>query len=247
MTDHQTAGKTIELEITDFRSLDATQLMQMKLAGEDILECYRVLKKGGMNIVGEILRGQGTFYKLNHYPEGDVFDPESHSQYYYHSHRGQAEHGHFHTFLRSAGMTKNAKPVDYAGDASWPEGDDALSHLVAISMDKMGFPISFFTVNRWVTAESWYKAEDVIDMLPRFKIDHAYLSWPVNRWITAMICLFRPQIDALVMHRDLMIDGWREQYPDVDVFEDRRLEVTGEIEICVEDQLVEVVHALNNS
>lgn len=246
MTNHPHPGTTIELEITDFSLLEVEQLKKMKLAGEDILECYRVLKKGGMNIVGEILRGQGTFYKVNHYPKGDVFDPESHSQYYYHSHRNQSEHGHFHTFLRAGGMADYMCPVEYGGEASWPQGDRSLSHLVAISMDRLGFPISLFSVNRWVTAESWYKAEDVIDMLPRFKIDHAYLSWPVNRWITGMICLFQPQVEGLILHRDLMLEAWHNQYPEVDVFEDRRLEVTGEIDISVEDQLAEVLHALKH-
>ena len=170
-----------------------------------------------MNIVGEILRGQGTFYKMNHYPQGDVFDPESYSQYYYHCHREPSEHGHFHTFMRAGGMPDNINPVPYVGKETRPSGNDALSHLIAISMDKYGFPISLFAVNRWVTAETWYKAEDVIQMLPKFKIDHAYLSWLVNRWITGMICLFRPQIEALITHRDLMIDGWRKQFPEVDV------------------------------
>ena len=80
-------------------------LERMRAAGEEIRKCYRVLDKAGLNIVGEILRGQGTFYENEHYPADDVFDGETHSQYYYHAHRGpMAEHGHFHTFLRAAGM-----------------------------------------------------------------------------------------------------------------------------------------------
>ena len=83
-------------------------LEAMLAAGEDILECYRVLKKAGLNIVGECLKDQGTFYEFDHYPKGDVYDNETHSQYYYHSHRTEAgEHGHFHTFLRKKGMPAN--------------------------------------------------------------------------------------------------------------------------------------------
>lgn len=33
----------------------------MLKAGARIKECYRVLGKGGLNIVGEVLKGQGTF------------------------------------------------------------------------------------------------------------------------------------------------------------------------------------------
>ena len=118
-------------------------------AGQEIRECYRVLKNAGLNIVGEVLKGQGTFYELNHYPEGDVYDSSTHSQYYYHTHRGMAgEHGHFHTFLRARGMPRGVAPVPYDGEEQWPSGDDALSHLIAISMDRYGFPIGLFAVNR---------------------------------------------------------------------------------------------------
>ena len=33
-----------------------------------------------------------------------------------------------------------------------------------------------------------------LEALDRFDIDHAYPSWPVNRWLTAMVRLFRPQM-----------------------------------------------------
>ena len=48
---------------------------------------------------------------------------------------------------------------------------DKISHLVAISMDKWGLPIGLFTTNRWVTAENWYEAADVVAMLDCFDID----------------------------------------------------------------------------
>jgi hypothetical protein len=80
-------------------------------AGEEALECRRVLAKAGLNLVGEVLRGQGTFYQFNHYPEGDVYDRDSHAQYYYHAHRGvEGEHGHFHTFLRAGWPAGRRRP-----------------------------------------------------------------------------------------------------------------------------------------
>ncbi|WP_367026078.1 hypothetical protein ABZN20_17320 [Methylococcus sp. ANG] len=85
----------------DPAGLDPARLETMAEAGARILECYRVLRKGGLNIVGEVLRDQGTFYELDHYPKDDVFDDESRCQYYYHAHRPDSgEHGHFHTFMR---------------------------------------------------------------------------------------------------------------------------------------------------
>ena len=232
-------------EVVAIDTLERERLEAMLAAGYEILECYRVLGKAGLNIVGELLKGQGTFYEYDHYPKGDIFDEEFGSQYYYHAHReDRDEHGHFHTFLRAGAIPENVQPVPYDGDESWPTGDEALSHLIAISMTPPGFPVALFATNRWVTAEAWYRAADVIGMVDRFRIDHANPSWPTNRWITAMMRLFKPQIAALLQHRDAVIDAWALGHPGVDVYEDRELEVTGWLAVSVDDQLAAVRAAL---
>lgn len=219
----------------------------MRRAGEEIRECYRVLEKGGLNVVGEILRGQGEFVEFNHYPADDVFDADSHAQYYYHAHRGaEGEHGHFHTFLRAPGMPADVAPVPYSGTEPWPVGEAALSHLVAIAMDDYGYPSGLFTVNRWVTGDAWYAAGDVIRMLDFFEIDHANPSWPANRWITAMLRLFRPQIEALILVRDAALADWARTHSGEDVFEDRALEITSQAAISVEEQIAAVEAALGH-
>ena len=96
--------------MVNLRKWPVAELETMARAGEQILECYRVLEKTGGNVVAEVLRGQGTFYEFDHYPDGDVYDPETHSQFYYHAHR-EGEHGHFHTFLREKGMPADCRPV----------------------------------------------------------------------------------------------------------------------------------------
>jgi hypothetical protein len=231
--------------VEPIEALPRKRLEAMLAAGDEILECYRVLRKGGLNIVGELLKGQGTFYEYDHYPKGDIYDEEFGSQYYYHAHReDQPEHGHFHTFLRAGAIPDSVQPVPYDGEEPWPTGDDVLSHLVAISMDPRGFPLGLFATNRWVTAEAWYKASDVIEMVDSFRIDHADPSWPTNRWMTAMMVLFKPQIAALLEHRDAVVEAWAGEHPGVDVFEDRDLEVTGWLDISVDDQLEAVRRAL---
>ena len=222
-------------------------LEPMLAAGEEIRECYRVLAKTGDNIVGELLRHQGTFYEWNHYPKGDIFDHATHSQYFYHAHvKGQrkGEHGHFHTFLRAKGMAAGVAPAPYNGDAEWPEGDSALSHLIGISMNPKGFPIGLFSVNRWVTGEAWYVADDVVDMIERFDIDHASPSWPANKWVTAMLRLYHHQIVELVRKRDVVVADWQRKYPDRDVYEDRDLEITSTTAISVDKQIAGVRAAL---
>lgn len=226
--------------------LPRKQLHEMLAAGREAQECRRVLEKGGLNLVGEVLRGQGEFVEYDHYPEDDIYDEDTHAQYYYHAHRGlTAEHGHFHTFLRRPGSLIDAAPVDFPATEPWPQGDDAISHLIAISMDAYGWPIGLFTTNRWVTDETWFHARDVIRMLDHFRIDHANPSWPLNRWIGAMLTLYRPHIEALLIHRDAVIAAWRDAHPGTDVFEDRELEITGQIDISVDAMVRELQDLLD--
>ncbi|MFV8572163.1 DUF6969 family protein [Marinobacter sp. SBS5] len=216
------------IRIPELTSLSNRQLATCLTAIDEIRECYRVLKKGGLNIVGEVLKDQGPFYEMDHYPKDDVYDRETASQYYYHAHReDHAEHGHFHLFVRDSALPESAEPV------LGPVGEDRVAHLVAISMDAWGYPTDLFAVNRWVTDESWLPAESVIAALDQFAIDHAHPSWPVNRWLTAMVRCFRPQVEALLKHRDAVVNDGQGQALER-VLENRSLEITGSMPINVE-------------
>jgi len=231
----------------DFSSLSPGELTAMLEAGGKVLESIRVLENTGDNIVGELLNDSATFYEWNHYPDGDVYDPRSNAQFYYHAHpkdERPGEHGHFHTFMRPKGMPPGIEPASVP-EYTAPEGEnDALSHLVAISCDPGGAPTKLFTTNRWVTGEIWYKSEDVIRMLNYFQIDHVRPSWAVNIWVTNMLILFRPQIRLLIEERDKVVDAWAAENDSADVYEDRALEVAAECSISVDAQVAAVRDAL---
>lgn len=245
--------------------LGRAELEAMAAAGDEVLECRRVLAQSGDTILGELLRGAGGVVGWNHYPEGDVYDPLSHAQYFYHAHppgqRTDPEHGHFHTFLRPRGMAPGTRPLimpelAIADAPSAPVAppvpqpnqgadNDELSHLVAIAVSETGEPVRLFTTNRWVTGETWYAAADVAAMLDRFVIDLARPSWPLNRWLSAMFRLFRPQMVALVHARDAAVMSFRRRRRGkVHVFEDRRLEVPSAVEIDIDEQIRRVAVAL---
>ena len=219
----------------NWQKLSVAQLEEMYEAAGMITETMRVLHKSNTNVVAELLRETESFLEWNHVPPGDIYDDESHSQYYYHAHPKSEEeagihddeHGHFHTFMRGPGMPKDSAPKDvpdYNGDM---ELKDILTHIIGIGMDANATPIRFFTVNRWVTGEVWFDAADVIIMLERFEIDYVRPSWPVNLWLTNIIRLYKPLIKELILERDKTIEKWKADHPDVDnVYEDRNLEVT---------------------
>ncbi len=242
-----TANNTEPKALLD--ALPTEKLQAMFDAGAQIKDCYRLLLKNESygNIVREVLKDQGQFVEFDHYPSGDVHDSETYSQYFYHAHRGlNGENGHFHTFLRAKGMPDNIQPAPNPGDEKWPSGDDALSHIIAISMDPRGYPIGLFSTNRWVTGETFYKAEDVIAMLDNFSMDLLYPSWPVNIWITSTMKLFRPQIEVLLKQRDSSITDWQKENPGIDVYEDRNLEITSQLNIDVDEQLDTISKLLEN-
>ena len=240
----------IEFDIDTLMDLPRERLEEMRDAGDRVLECLRVLSVTDDNIVGELIKNEETFYEWNHYPDGDVYDQVTHSQFYYHAHPPEeraGEHGHFHTFLRPQGMPDGLKPAPVDDYEAPKDPDDALSHLVAISMDPAGLPIKLFVTNRWVTGEIWYAADDVCRMLDCFEIDHAQPSWPVNMWVSSMVRLFDPQIRTLVAARDAAVAAWRAAHPDGNVFEDRDFEVAADLAIDIDTQREAIARALSRS
>jgi hypothetical protein len=233
--------------VIDLVRLDPDLLERMVEAGREMAECQRVLAKTGDTIVGELLRGHEPFYEWRHYPPGDVYDAEHHAQYYYHAHpvseRHAGEHGHFHTFMRPRGMPDGVRPAPLPDHVPSEQDNDDLSHLVGVSMDTRGSLTRLFTTNRWVTGETWYAADDVIRMLDGFRIDHARPSWPVNRWLSALFVLFRPEIEELLRRRDAAVAAWQAETPGLNVYEDRSREVASQVEVTLESRIVEAEQA----
>jgi hypothetical protein len=220
--------------------LPRASLEAMLAAGREALEWRRILAKTGDNLVGEVLKHHDGFYLLDHYPKGDVFDPESHAQWYYHAHdkaERPGEHGHFHTFLRGGGMPDGIAPAALPDLAPNAEPHDRVCHLIAISMDQSGWPLGLFTTNRWVTAETCYAAHDVAALLASFDLRLNQPCWPVNRWLSALLRLFRPQIEELLQQRDERLRAWQRTHPGVNAYEDRGLEVTSQLPVSVEAQV----------
>ncbi|MDX1580274.1 MAG: hypothetical protein R3360_01505, partial [Alphaproteobacteria bacterium] len=106
-------------------------------------------------------------------------------------------------------------------------------------MNHHGIPTHLFSTNRWVTGETFFKAEDVIDLLPRFEMGETEKAPETSLWVTSMMTLFRPQIEQLLILRDEAIEARRDQTEGSgkDVFEDRRVELTSICEISVLEQL----------
>jgi hypothetical protein len=232
-------------------------------AAAAIRECRVALAARGSSVIHEAIGGEAAGGKTadivdwHHYPDGEVYDPATHVQYFYHRHRAPSdirqewpgECGHFHLFVRGEGIPAGISPMLFAenavANAPLPPQSAPLKHgrreevchLVAIAVDCGGEPIGLFTTNRWVTGETAYRADDAIRLIHRIRFDRGKPVAPIDRWIEALTQLFEPEIAVLLRRRDKAILDWRWRWPRSNVFEDRRLEITSSCAIDLEARL----------
>lgn len=139
-----------------------------------------------------------------HFPDDDARDAVTRSRYYYHVHepgdRDPSEHGHFHLFLHRTQIDRSAIPI-----AEPPEGEKApalVTHIAGLSVDRTGLPIAWFTTNRWVTDEFMFPAATLAARLDRYNVDNAREDPLVDRFLTAMVALYREELGTLLAVRD---------------------------------------------
>jgi hypothetical protein len=181
------------------------------VALQEIAFCEQVLAKGGASVLTETLKGIEQPESWTKYPTGEVYDPASGAQWFYHSHSPSTdvnEHGHFHAFVRPDG----------------PEGPN--HHLIAVGVDAHGRPVRLFTVNQWVVGDDWLDAEPTIALLSRFDVHMPQPNYLVNRWLTAIVAAYEPTIAELIRQRDRVIEAHSTEQDDPR--DDRTLEVTSE-------------------
>jgi len=205
------------------RGLPRSKLLAMYAAAGEATACLAAMAERGINPTTEAINGASAVEEWAHFPPSDTVDPATYSRVYYHAHsadeRVPGEHGHFHTFVHTA-------DADGKIDARSP-----FAHLIGISTDASGSLIRLFTVNRWVTDETWFDAEAVCSLLDRFDLTSTESSNDLNRWVQAIMRMFRPQIEYLIRSRDPTVAAFRDAHPDEDVFENRALRVTSEMPV----------------
>jgi hypothetical protein len=182
------------------------------IAQDEIAYCEKILAKSASNVLLETLRDAPDVTAWEHYPVGDVFDPETGAQWYYHCHEPSSdatEHGHFHCFVRPQGA------------------EGPVHHLASIGVDPYGRLHRIFTVNHWVVGDDWLDAEPSIALLAKFDVQLARPSYLVNRWLTAIFVRYESEIAELLRQRDRVIA----RHGEGEVLAnraDRSLEVTAE-------------------
>jgi len=56
----------------------------------------------------------------------------------------------------------------------------------------------------------------------------------------AVIHAYRPELEVLLTHRDLVVEQSRNEHPDKDAFEDRELDMTGQLRVSLTKRVAEL-------
>ncbi len=131
----------------------------------------------------QAMTGGATPIQAQHYPPGDLQDPASGTQCFYHCHRGEVEHGHLHLFRR-------ARPRH------------PLTHLIGISLDARGLPLALFSVNRWVSEDRWLPAAATFRLLQGISLGGAACDPHLSSWLIHFLAFYRPTLEAVLRERD---------------------------------------------
>lgn len=158
------------------------------LAAQELADIQMQYAETGRTLNEAALCGAREFIEWQHYPSNDLIDEKTGYEFYYHAHSAQemppGEHGHFHVIKRNK---------------------DSFHHLIGIALDQKGLVVRLFTTNQWVTGEEMADASQILKSVKEFEMTVMGRMAPISRWISALMRLFYPEIEGLVLERDKKI------------------------------------------
>lgn len=220
------------------------QISHMQSAAETLLACYAELATDKSHLLSEILDINAP-RQWAHYPDDDVIDHAGGYQFFYHSHSPEdrdatAEHGHFHVFARQDVHGPSIDPDverDFLKRLNGEQPADAnTNHLLCVALDAKGVPTSLFTVNRWVTGDHLLSAATTLRLLSGFSVQTKH-DLRISKWLTALLVLFRPQIEQLLMERDKALWTLAAKRRKSGLLEDESVELLSSIPIDIDLQI----------
>jgi hypothetical protein len=198
---------------------------------ESFIELDSAMKASSVNLV-EALTGFPRLHQntipvdeTRHFPDDDVFDPGTGSQYFLHRHAAGIAPAsvHLHFFQRWTPPELNL-----------PGSETISTHLAALELNALGEPHAWFVVNQWVVGDYWQPADDTIRLFSDWKIltpdDGRGKDIPelCHQWLSAYLKLSLASIIyPLLRERDDVLDKLIDAFPGVNVLEDRAHEVLG--------------------
>jgi len=173
------------------------------MAIELLIDCINQFARQQTNPVLSVIPSDGNIQQNRRYPEPVLQFENAGLRSYYHCHdmkkKPQDEHGHFHIFIQ-------IQP-------------DTWSHLAGLSMDNFGQPLQWFTVNQWVSGESWGEQKSLFDALDLLHINPE--SSLIERWLAAMLSVYQQTLKNLIHARNSTLNKLMTSDPLSKVLQDR--------------------------
>lgn len=194
-------------------------------AAESLTSCLFEMATAETNPVLQVIDINNPIEENKKYPPELLQFNHSGWRAYYHchpasragNHRFQGEHGHFHIFVRIQ------------------KEPEIWSHIVALAMDNMGQPLGWFTVNHWVTGQSWSKADDLVRSLS--KIPYQKQNTLLERWLLSLLHLSHEKVTTILYERDKVIEIKQNNSEGKNIKQDRELYLLTEIAMNIKELL----------
>jgi len=178
----------------------------------ELCNLLQELERKGTSVI-DLVQGGQPVESWRLYPgESGIFDRRTHYQFYYHSHGADHEAGHFHTVRLFA---------------------DHTAHLVAISMTPDGWPQALFTLNLWAIGDAYASAADLRRYVARFHLREHVGPSRLVRFVNLVFQAVGPEIERLQDEKVATLARHRAAHPDLDLLEDRSLEILSRTAIDV--------------
>lgn len=237
---------------TEFSSLDCKAAATTALPNALIatfLELDSDLRASSINLIDALTdmpfaqRSDIPIDETRHFPEDDVFDSGTGSQYFLHRHAaGNALASvHIHFYQRWT-------PAELQLQGS----ETITTHLAALELNALGKPEAWFVVNQWVVGDYWQPADETVQLFRDWKITNPDegrgedVPEICHRWLAAYLRLnLSATIYPLLRERDALLDRLVDSHPGTNVLEDKSHEVLGYQGIDFHAQLRAWKQALN--
>ena len=188
----------------------------------NILEALSIFADAQSNLVLDVLAGQ-TPHENEKFPTGELNFVDAGWRGFYHCHaaaeKHSEEHGHFHLFV-------------CCGEEQW-------THVAALSIDNLGQPRSWFTVNQWVTGANWLSANDTLSLLDDVHISPE--TGLTEQFLLSMLGLYHDDLSELLFERDRRLTQINAGANMDDTLEDRSVYVLSSRLIALQERLVQSV------
>lgn len=185
----------------------------------NLFNCIQEFADQNTNPILQILNGTEVITPYQHYPENSFSFANNNWRCFYHCHdyldKNEQEHGHLHFFTLINGQ--------------W-------SHVVALSMNSLGQPVSWFNTNKWVTEGEWLSTNEFYNQLETL-IFNSNLSL-LERWLISLLLFYKGHIESVFKQRDQYLRSLSPRKAQ-DIFTDREIYHLSHINIELTNDLTQ--------